>query len=175
MNGFTLDFEKPIVELERKIEELKKASQEGNIDVSQELEQLKKKTLQLKKDIYGRLSSWQRVQIARHPSRPYTLDYIKLIMEDFVELHGDRFFSDDQALIGGIGRFMGEPVMVIGHQKGRETKENLKRNFGSAHPEGYRKALRLMHLAERFSVPIGELERKIEELKKEKGEKPKKT
>jgi len=154
MNGFALDFEKPIIDMERKIEELKKVSEDGNIDVSKELEQLKKKTLQLKKDVYGNLTSWQRVQIARHPSRPYTLDYIKLIMEDFVELHGDRFFSDDKALIGGVARFMGEPVMIIGHQKGRDTKENLKRNFGSAHPEGYRKALRLMHLAERFKIPV---------------------
>lgn len=154
MSDFALEFEKPIVELERKIEELKKVSQEGNIDVNQELEQLKQKALQLKKEVYGNLSSWQKVLIARHPTRPYTLDYIKYIMEDFVEFHGDRYFADDQAIIGGMARFMGEPVMVLGHQKGRETKENLKRNFGCAQPEGYRKALRLMKLAERFSVPV---------------------
>lgn len=150
----SLDFEKPIVELEKKIEELKKISLGGKVDVSNELEQLKKKALELKKEIYGSLTAWQRVQIARHPARPYTLDYIKTIMEDFVELHGDRYFADDQALIGGVARFMGEPVMVLGHQKGRDTKENLRRNFGSANPEGYRKALRLMKLAERFSIPL---------------------
>ncbi len=149
-----LDFEKPIVELEKKIEELKKISLGGKVDVSNELEQLKKKVLELKKEIYGSLTAWQKVQIARHPARPYTLDYIKSAMEDFVELHGDRYFADDQALIGGVARFMGEPVMVLGHQKGRDTKENLRRNFGSANPEGYRKALRLMKLAERFSIPL---------------------
>ncbi len=149
-----LEFEKPIVELEQKIEELKKVSLKGNVDVSEELETLKEKALQLKKEIYGALTPWQKVQIARHPDRPYTLDYIKMMMEDFTELHGDRYFADDQALIGGVARFMGEPVMVIGHQKGLDTKENLKRNFGCANPEGYRKALRLMKLAERFEMPL---------------------
>lgn len=149
-----LEFEKPIIELEKKIEELKKISLQGKVNVSDELDQLKKKVLELKKEIYGSLSPWQKVQIARHPARPYTLDYIHSIMEDFVELHGDRYFADDQALIGGVARFMGEPVVVMGHQKGRDTKENLKRNFGSANPEGYRKALRLMKMAERFSMPL---------------------
>lgn len=153
MNG-ALDFEKPIIELERKIEELKRFSALEDIDVSDEIRHLENKAEKIRKEIYQGLTAWQRVQIARHPKRPYFLDYVGLIMEDYLQLHGDRLFADDQALIGGLATFQGREVMVIGHQKGRDTKENIRRNFGSAHPEGYRKALRLMRLAERLSVPI---------------------
>jgi acetyl-CoA carboxylase carboxyl transferase subunit alpha len=124
------------------------------VDISQEIEQLSKKSLQLTKDIYSNLTAWQITKIARHPERPYTLDYINEICTDFVEMHGDRHFSDDLSIVGGLARFNGNPCMVLGHQKGRDTKENLKRNFGSAHPEGYRKALRLMKMAEKFNVPV---------------------
>ena len=153
MNG--LEFEKPILELERKIEELKSfTTKNEKIDLNSEIKKLQDKLTKLKKKTYDSLSAWQRVQIARHPRRPYTLDYIDLLMADFIELHGDRLFADDQAIIGGLAEFNGKRIMIIGHQKGRDTNENLRRNFGCAHPEGYRKALRLMKLADRFKLPV---------------------
>jgi acetyl-CoA carboxylase carboxyl transferase subunit alpha len=154
MNGSGLDFEKPIIELERKIEELKKFTSQEDIDLSSETKKLEAKLKEVKKSIFENLTPWQRVQIARHPKRPYTLDYINAIATDFVELHGDRHFSDDLAMVGGLARIDNKKVMIIGHQKGRDTKENLMRSFGSAHPEGYRKAMRLMKLAEKFRVPV---------------------
>ncbi len=152
MNG--LDFERPIIELEKKIQELKGFISDKKIDLSSEVKRLEEKLERLKKDTYGNLTAWQRVQIARHPLRPYTQDYINIIMSDFIELHGDRSFSDDQAIIGGFAEIDHQKIVVIGHQKGRDTKENLRRNFGCAHPEGYRKALRIMQLAEKFNLPI---------------------
>ena len=149
-----LEFEKPILELERKIEELKTLSRERRLDVSEEIRRFEQKLAAARKDVYSHLTPWQRVQIARHPRRPYTLDYIGILMAGFVELHGDRFFGDDKAIIGGFAKFEGRRVMVLGHQKGRDTKENLMRNFGSAHPEGYRKALRLMQMADKFRLSI---------------------
>ena len=154
MNGSGLDFEAPILELERKIEELKKFTSKENIDLSAEIKKLEEKLAQVKKDIFENLTSWQRVQIARHPKRPYTLDYISMIITDFIEFHGDRNFGDDPAIIGGFARLDQSKVLIIGHQKGKDTKENLYRNFGSAHPEGYRKAIRLMKLAEKFGIPV---------------------
>ena len=150
----TFDFEKPIVELEKKINELHKYSEEVSIDASSELNSLEKKRIEVCKEIYRNLKPYQRVQVARHPNRPYTLDYINMLCEDFVELHGDRRFSDDQSLVGGFATLEGKKIMVLGHQKGRNTKENLKRNFGMAHPEGYRKAMRLMKIADQASLPI---------------------
>ncbi|MFA5319633.1 MAG: acetyl-CoA carboxylase carboxyltransferase subunit alpha [Candidatus Omnitrophota bacterium] len=152
MNG--LAFEKPIIELEKKIDELKLFASEKKIDLSSELKKMEEKLEALKRRTYGNLTPWQKVQIARHPQRPYTLDYISSLMTDFVELHGDRIFGDDKAMICGFAVFEGTKVAVIGHQKGRDTKENLKRNFGCAHPEGYRKALRLMQMAEKFGLPV---------------------
>ncbi len=149
-----LDFERPIVELERKIEELRSFTSGKKIDLSSEIKKLEEKLDKLRKDIYANLTPWQRVQIARHPQRPYTLDYINAVMSDFLELHGDRLFSDDLALVGGVAKIEKARIMVMGHQKGRDIKENLKRNFGCAHPEGYRKALRLMQMAEKFNLPI---------------------
>jgi acetyl-CoA carboxylase carboxyl transferase subunit alpha len=149
-----LDFEKPIVDQEKKIQELENFSKEKKVDLSLEVKKLQGKLEVLKKDIYSNLSPWQKVQIARHPQRPYTLDYISLIMTDFIELHGDRLFADDKALVGGLAKIGNTKVLVMGHQKGRDIKENLKRNFGCAHPEGYRKALRLMQMAQDFSLPI---------------------
>jgi len=149
-----LEFEKPIIELEKKIEELKSFGRDKKVDLLPEIKKLEQKLSQMKKQIYGNLSDWQKVQIARHPARPYTFDYINLLMTDFTELHGDRLFADDFALIGGLAKIDGRRVMVLGHQKGRDTKENILRNFGCAHPEGYRKALRLMQLAEKFHVPV---------------------
>jgi len=149
-----LDFEKPIFELEKKIEELKNFGQDKKINLGPELKKLEQKLDKMKQDIYSHLTDWQRVQIARHPSRPYTLDYIHMIMTDFVELHGDRLFADDYAMIGGFARINGHKVMVIGHQKGRDTKENIMRNFGCAHPEGYRKAIRFMKIAEKFGLAV---------------------
>jgi len=149
-----LDFEKPIIELEKKIQELRGFISDKKIDLSSEVKRLEEKLERLKEDTYGNLTAWQRVQIARHPQRPYTQDYINMIMSDFIELHGDRSFSDDKAIIGGLARIDHQKIVVIGHQKGRDTKENLRRNFGCAHPEGYRKALRLMQLAEEFNLPI---------------------
>jgi len=149
-----LDFEKPIIELERKIEELKGFTAREDLDMSGELKKLEARLAQIKKETYEKLTPWQRVQLARHPKRPYTLDYIEMMMTNFLEIHGDRHFADDKAIIGGLATLDGEKIMVIGHQKGRDTKENLVRNFGSAHPEGYRKAMRLMNMAEKFSIPI---------------------
>jgi acetyl-CoA carboxylase carboxyl transferase subunit alpha len=152
MNG--MDFEKPIIALEKKIQELKGFISEKKIDLSSEVRRLEEKLERLKEETYGNLTAWQRVQIARHPQRPYTLDYINMLMSDFIELHGDRSFSDDQAIIGGFAKFNQHKIIVMGHQKGRDTKENLRRNFGCAHPEGYRKALRIVQLAEKFNLPI---------------------
>ncbi len=149
-----LDFEKPILELEKKIEELRHFVSEKKIDLSAEVKKLEDKLEHLRKETYGKLTAWQKVQLARHPQRPYTLDYVNMLMTDFMELHGDRAFSDDKALVCGLARFQDNKVVVMGHQKGRDTKENLRRNFGCAHPEGYRKALRLMQLAEQFGMPI---------------------
>jgi len=149
-----LDFEQPIADLEAKIEELRFVQDDSAVDISEEIGRLAKKSEQLTKDIYGKLSPWQISQVARHPQRPYTLDYLGLIFTDFEELHGDRAFADDHAIVGGLARFNGQPVMVIGHQKGRDTKEKIFRNFGMPRPEGYRKALRLMKLAEKFAIPV---------------------
>ncbi|MCP4650172.1 MAG: acetyl-CoA carboxylase carboxyltransferase subunit alpha [PVC group bacterium] len=154
MNGTGLDFEKPILELEQKISEIKNFSKERKVDLSTEIKQFEDKLEGLKKEIFGNLTSWQKVQIARHPKRPYTLDYINMIMTDFIELKGDRAFRDDPAIICGLAMIDNQKVMVIGHQKGRDTNENLYRSFGSPHPEGYRKAMRLMRLAEQFKVPV---------------------
>jgi acetyl-CoA carboxylase carboxyl transferase subunit alpha len=149
-----LDFEQPIAELETKIDELRFVQDDSAVDISEEIERLQKKSQVLLKDIYAKLSPWQVSQIARHPQRPYTLDYIADIFTDFHELHGDRSFADDLSIVGGMARFNGTPVMVLGHQKGRDTKERALRNFGMCKPEGYRKALRLMKLAEKFGLPI---------------------
>ena len=149
-----LDFEKPIVELETKIEELRHFGTDKNISLDPEIKKLEEKLEKMKNEIYDRLTIWQRVQIARHPDRPYTLDYIRMMTTDFVELHGDRQFADDFAFIAGFAQLNGTSVMIMGHQKGRGTQENLMRNFGCAHPEGYRKAMRLMQLAEKFHLPI---------------------
>lgn len=153
-NGFTLDFERPIVEMEQKLDELKRLPGSQSINMDQEIRRLEEKLERARREVYQNLTPWQRVQMARHPQRPYTLDYVQALMADFVELYGDRLFADDKALIGGFATFEGVRVMVVGHQKGRDTKENLYRNFGSAQPEGYRKALRLMHLAEKFRLPV---------------------
>ncbi|HEC68950.1 MAG TPA: acetyl-CoA carboxylase carboxyltransferase subunit alpha [Candidatus Omnitrophica bacterium] len=149
-----LEFERPIIELEERIKELKNFSSERHIDLSSEVEKLEKKLENLKKEIYGNLTAWQRIQIARHPQRLYTLDYINRIMTDFIEIHGDRVYGDDKAIVTGFAKLEGERLVVIGHQKGRDTKENIERNFGCAHPEGYRKALRIMKLAGKFKLPI---------------------
>ncbi|ANU37225.1 acetyl-CoA carboxylase carboxyl transferase subunit alpha [Vibrio scophthalmi] len=152
-----LEFEKPIAELEAKIEALRDVSRHGGdagVDLNKEIEQLEKKSLELKKKIFSDLGAWETAQLARHPRRPYTLDYIEHIFTEFDELAGDRAYADDKAIVGGIARLEGRPVMIIGHQKGRETKEKVKRNFGMPKPEGYRKALRLMQTAERFNMPI---------------------
>jgi acetyl-CoA carboxylase carboxyl transferase subunit alpha len=149
-----LDFERPLLELERQIEELKRVAADTQADVSKSLAPLEKKLADMRAEIYEKLTPMQRVQVARHPKRPYTLDYLNTVFTDFVELHGDRLFRDDPAIVGGWARLDGQSVVVIGHQKGRDTKENLYRNFGMAHPEGYRKALRLMHLAAKFSAPV---------------------
>jgi acetyl-CoA carboxylase carboxyl transferase subunit alpha len=153
-SAYTLDFEKPLQELDRQIEELKRLGEERQIDVSTELRLLTDKLTTVRAEIYGNLSPMQRVMVARHPRRPYTLDYLSTIFTDFIELHGDRLYMDDPAIVGGWARLGGASVMVIGHQKGRDTRENIKRNFGMPHPEGYRKALRLMQLAARFGAPI---------------------
>ncbi len=149
-----LDFEQSIADLEAKIEELRFVQDDSAVDISEEIERLEKKSGQLTKDIYAKLSPWQISQVARHPQRPYTLDYLSLIFTDFEELHGDRAFADDHAIVGGLARFNGQAVMVIGHQKGRDTKDKIYRNFGMPRPEGYRKALRLMKLAEKFGIPV---------------------
>jgi len=149
-----LEFEQPIAELETKIDELRYVQSESAVDISEEIDRLSKKSQQLTKDIYSSLTPWQVTQIARHPQRPYTLDYVNEIFTDFHELHGDRSFADDQSIVGGLARFNGQACMVIGHQKGRDTKERALRNFGMSRPEGYRKALRLLRLAEKFGLPV---------------------
>src|SRR5262249_32727263 len=149
-----LDFEQPIAELQQKIDELRYVHEDSAVDISDEIARLQKKSQQLTKDIYSKLSAWQIAQVARHPQRPYTLDYISGMFADFRELHGDRAYGDDPAIVGGLARFNGQPCMVIGHQKGRDTKEKIYRNFGMPRPEGYRKALRLMKLAEKFGLPL---------------------
>ncbi len=149
MPGYYLDFEKPIIEIEKKIEEL-----ESVVGINEEVKRLRKEARKLKEKIYSSLNRWQRVLVARHPNRPYTLDYIEMFVKDFVELHGDRLFRDDPAIVGGMGKIGERTVMIIGHQKGRDTKEKLYRNFGMPHPEGYRKAMRLMKLAEKYGIPV---------------------
>ena len=151
-----LDFERPILELQRKLEELRKHrdAHVSGINLEEEIQQIEVKIEEERRRVFSNLTPWQRVQLARHPKRPFTLDYIQTIFTDFSELHGDRLFSDDQAMVGGFAQLEGQRVMVIGTQKGRDTKENIRRNFGSAHPEGYRKALRLMHMANKFGLPI---------------------
>ncbi len=149
-----LDFEQPIAELEAKIESLRFAQDESAVDISEEIGRLEAKSQSLTKDIYGKLTPWQIAQVARHAQRPYTLDYLAEMFTDFEELHGDRTYADDRAIVGGLARFNGQSVVVIGHQKGRDTKEKIVRNFGMPRPEGYRKALRLMRLAEKFHLPI---------------------
>ncbi len=153
-SNYALDFEKPLQELERQIDDLQKLGEERQIDVNEEARLLQVRLNTLRLEIYSNLTPMQRVQVARHPRRPYPLDYLSTIFTDFIELHGDRLFRDDPAIVGGWARLAGISVMVIGHQKGRDTKDNLKRNFGMAHPEGYRKALRLMKLAAKFSAPV---------------------
>ena len=149
-----LEFEQPIAELETKIEELSEVHGDTTLDISEEIARLRKKSLALTKEIYAKLNAWQVSQVARHPQRPYTLDYLRRLTTEFEELHGDRTYADDPAIVGGLARFEGEPVMVIGHQKGRDTKEKIARNFGMPRPEGYRKALRLMRMAEKFRIPV---------------------
>jgi len=154
MSTFTLPFEKPVQDLENKLHELESFSKDQDIDVAHEIERMKEKIESTRAQIYENLTSWQKVQVARHPERPYTMDYIEKMTTDFVEIHGDRIHADDRALIGGFAKIDGQKVMVIGSQKGRDTKSNLECNFGCAYPEGYRKALRLMKLADKFNVPI---------------------
>ncbi|MCX4025437.1 acetyl-CoA carboxylase carboxyltransferase subunit alpha [Endozoicomonas sp. SM1973] len=156
MNPQYLDFEQPIAELEAKIESLSSTEQNSSydIDIAEEIEKLKTKSKSLTQQVFSKLTAWQRAQIARHPQRPYTLDYVEYIFNDFDELHGDRKFADDQSIVGGIGRLENQPVMIIGHQKGRDVKDKVRRNFGMPKPEGYRKACRLMELAERFKIPV---------------------
>ena len=149
-----LDFEQPVAELEARIDELRYVQNESAVDISEEIDRLSKKSLLLTKDIYAGLTPWQVTQIARHPQRPYTLDYVAEVFTDYQELHGDRTFADDQSIVGGLARFNGQACMVLGHQKGRDTKERALRNFGMSRPEGYRKALRLMKLAEKFGLPV---------------------
>lgn len=150
----TLGFEEPLIQLRKKIEELKEYTATADVDLSSEIDSLEERLASLENDIYENMKPWDRVQVARHPERPTTLDYIPLIFKDFIELHGDRTYGDDEAIVGGIGSFDGQPVTIIGHQRGKDTKENIRRNFGMPHPEGYRKALRLMKQAEKFKRPI---------------------
>lgn len=152
MAKYVLDFEKPISELESKIEEMHRY--EGTLDIKDEIKKLERKVMVLKENVYKELTRWQKVQLARHPERPYTLDYINMMTTDFIELHGDRYFKDDKAIVGGFAKLDDYKVMIIGHQKGRDTKQNVYRNFGMPNPEGYRKALRLMKLAEKFNKPV---------------------
>lgn len=154
MIKYYLEFEKPIEEIELKIEELKRLSDGKDINLSGEVKKLEKKAKDLRTEIFSSLTPWQKTLVARHQDRPYALDYINLMTEDFIELHGDRRFSDDKAVVGGLARIKGLPVVIVGHQKGRGTKERIRRNFGQPHPEGYRKALRLMEMAEKFKRPI---------------------
>ncbi len=152
--GFYLEFEKPIIELEKKIREMKEFSSGGGVELNSEIISLERKLEKLQSEIFSKLSRWQRVQLARHPKRPYTLDYIQLIFSDWIEIHGDRGYADDKAVICGFGKLEGEKVLIVGQQKGRDTKQKLERNFGMMHPEGYRKALRLMRTAAHFGRPI---------------------
>ena len=154
MKDFVLHFEKPIVELENKILEMRELAKTGDVDISEEIQQLEQKAVKLREEVFSNLDRWQRVQLARHPKRPYTLDYIELMTDWFEEIHGDRNFRDDPSIVAGLGKIDGRDVVIIGHQKGRSTRENLHRNFGMPHPEGYRKALRVMKLAEKFNRPI---------------------
>jgi acetyl-CoA carboxylase carboxyl transferase subunit alpha len=154
MKTVFLDFEQPVAELEGRIEELRYAHEDSAVDISEEIQRLTKKSQALSKDIYAKLTPWQVAQVARHPQRPYSLDFIGMMFSGFEELHGDRVFGDDASIVGGLARFDGEPCVVIGHQKGRDTKDKILRNFGMPRPEGYRKALRLMQLAEKFSLPV---------------------
>lgn len=154
MAGIILDFERPIIELERKIEEMREISAADGIDLNQEIEKLEEKLNKSIEKIHSNLNRWQRVQLARHPNRPYTMDYVERITSDFIELHGDRYFADDKAIITGLATIEGRKIVLIGHQKGKNTKDNIYRNFGMPHPEGYRKALRVMKLAEKFNKPI---------------------
>ena len=154
MKATFLDFEQPVAELENKIEQLRYVQDDSALDISEEIGRLQKKSQALTKDIYAKLTPWQISQVSRHPQRPYTLDYVQHLFTDFEELHGDRAFADDAAIVGGLARFNGQSVMLMGHQKGRDTKERQYRNFGMPRPEGYRKALRLMKLAEKFGIPI---------------------
>ena len=149
-----LDFEQSIAELEAKIEQLRYAQDDSAVDISEEIQRLQKKSAALTKEIYGKLTPWQVAQVARHSQRPYTLDYVAALFTEFEELHGDRSFADDASIVGGLARFNGQSIMVIGHQKGRDTKEKILRNFGMPRPEGYRKAMRLMRLAEKFRIPV---------------------
>ncbi len=153
-NNYVLEFEKPIAEIEKKIAELREYSISEDIEIQNEVERLEAKARKLREETYSKLTRWQRVQLARHPERPYTLDYISRMIDDFVELHGDRSFRDDPAIVAGIGKLDETPVAIIGHQKGRDTKEKLRRNFGMPNPEGYRKALRVMNLAAHYGRPI---------------------
>ncbi len=154
MQAFILDFEKPILELEKKIKEMQDYAATEGIELDDEIARLQEKSRKLQEDVYAKLTRWQRVQLARHPQRPYTLDYIERIVDDWVELHGDRAYGDDPAIVAGMGRMGDEKIFIIGHQKGRDTRQKLYRNFGMAHPEGYRKALRVMKLAAKFNRPI---------------------
>ncbi len=154
MKTVFLDFEQPVAELEGRIEELRYAHEDSAVDISEEIQRLTKKSQALSKDIYAKLTPWQVAQVARHPQRPYALDFIGMIFSGFEELHGDRVFGDDASIVGGLARFDGAPCVVIGHQKGRDTKEKILRNFGMPRPEGYRKALRLMQMAEKFALPV---------------------
>ncbi|MEE4462862.1 acetyl-CoA carboxylase carboxyl transferase subunit alpha, partial [Azotobacter chroococcum] len=154
MNPNFLDFEQPIADLQAKIEELRLVGDDNALNISDEISRLQDKSHALTASIFGNLTSWQIAQLARHPRRPYTLDYLEHIFTEFEELHGDRHFTDDAAIVGGVARLDGEPVMVIGHQKGRDVREKVRRNFGMPRPEGYRKACRLMEMAERFKLPI---------------------
>ena len=154
MRNTFLEFEQPLAELEQKIEQLRYVQADSAVDISEEITRLQQKSQTLAKDIYGKLTPWQTALVARHPQRPYTMDYVREIFTDFHELHGDRQYADDQSIVGGLARFNGSPCMVLGHQKGRDTKERAARNFGMPRPEGYRKALRLMRLAEKFRLPV---------------------
>lgn len=154
MQGFILDFEKPIIDLEKKIKDMQDYAASEGVDLNDEIARFQEKAQKLQQEIYSKLTPWQRVQLARHPQRPYTRDYINGMVEDWVELHGDRAYGDDPAIVAGVGKIAGEKVFIVGHQKGRDTKQKIYRNFGMAHPEGYRKALRVMKLAVKFKRPI---------------------
>jgi acetyl-CoA carboxylase carboxyl transferase subunit alpha len=154
MKSFFLDFEQPVAELEAKIDELRNVQEGSSVDLSKQIDELSRKSRELTRDLYSKLTAWQVAKVARHPNRPYTLDYVRMLTTDFEEMKGDRAFADDPAIIGGPARFNGQSVMIIGHQKGRDTEDKIYRNFGMPRPEGYRKALRLMQLAEKFGLPI---------------------